>query len=353
MKFRLPQYTTKDYTIMAWTMFPLGIVINILVFGKLYFTNLLLFFSATIITIALLCIDFIACGAVAVTMKQRLPADSDVGKRLSFMIIIFIILSGLVLYGLFSFYSAIRFFGYSFSSEGFIWSYFSLGMLNIFLTLLHESVSRFERWKANLQETEQLKKTVMQSQLLGLKSQLNPHFLFNCLNSLSSLISEDESEAERFLNEMSKVYRYILRNDDDILVSLEKELQFIQSYYLLLKARYGDGLELSIQIDDKDLQAFLPPLSLQVILENAFSQNTMQKSSPLVIKICSDKTNAIIIKNNIQRKQISDAFDFESGLDNLVNKYRLLNEGEVVIRDLKDERVITLPLIKKQPEVRA
>lgn len=353
MKLRLPQYTTKDYTIMAWTMIPLSIAVNFFVFGKLYFTNLLLFFSASIITIALLCGDFILCGAVAVIMKQRLPADNEVAKRLSFMIIIFIILSGLVLYGLFSFYSGVHFFGYSFSSESFVWSYFSLGMLNIFLTLLHESVSRFERWKANLQETEQLKKTVMQSQLLGLKSQLNPHFLFNCLNSLSSLITENETEAETFLNEMSKVYRYILRNDDDILVTLEKELQFIQSYYFLLKARYGESIKLSIEIDDKDKDAFLPPLSLQVILENAFSQNTMQKSSPLIIKIYSERTDAVIIKNNIQRKQISDAFDYESGLDNLVNRYRLLNEAEVVIKDLKNERIITLPLIKRQPEVRA
>ena len=199
-----------------------------------------------------------------------------------------------------------------------------------------------------MQETEELKKAVMQSQLLGLKSQVNPHFLFNCLNSLSSLINESPDEAETFLNEMSKVYRYMLRNDEDFLVPLEKELQFIQSYYALLRARYGEGIELSINVNEKDKEYLLPPLSLQVILENAFSQNTTQKTSPLKIQINSNNKGDIIIKNNVQPKVITDAFDYEAGLDNLVSRYRLLNREQVVITDKQNERTIKLPLIKSE-----
>jgi sensor histidine kinase YesM len=119
-------------------------------------------------------------------------------------------------------------------------------------------------------------------QLLGLKSQINPHFLFNSLNSLSSLIDESSEDAEKFLDEMTKVYRYMLRNEE-LLVPLEKEMQFIRSYYALLKARYGNGIQLEIDINEACWQALLPPLSLQVIIENAFTQNIVAKNTPLKI----------------------------------------------------------------------
>ena len=336
---------------MLWTMIPFAMVLNILIFGKQYFSGWGIFVFATLITMAATFIDFTLCGGVAVILKRRFPLDNEVRKRFAIMIIIFLIISGLFLYFLFSVYAWIRFYNYSFNQGGFTLAYISMGVLNIFLTFLHEGVSRFERWRANLYETEELKKTVKQSQLLGLKSQVNPHFLFNCLNSLSSLINESETEAEKFLDEMSKVYRYMLRNDDDILVPLEKELSFIQSYYALLKARYGGGIQLEINVNEKDKQCLLPPLSLQVILENAFSQNTTQKTSPLKIQIYSDNNGEIIIKNNVQPKTIVEALDHEAGLDNLVSRYRLLNHGQLVITDKKNERIIHLPLINCREEV--
>jgi len=351
MKAKLPHYTSKDYVIMVWTMIPFSMIINAFIFGKKYFSGWSLFLLATIITGLAACIDFILCGTVAVEMKKRLPADNQVAKRLTFMIGIFLIISGLFLYFLFSFYELIDFYGYTFNERGFGWAYISLGVLNIFLTFLHEGVSRFERWKANLQETEQLKKTVMQSQLLGLKSQVNPHFLFNCLNSLSSLIDECPDEGEKFLDKMSKVYRYMLRNDEEVFVTLATELQFINAYYGLLKARYSEGIQLEIDVSKNDLDLLLPPLSLQTIIENAFSQNTMHKSAPLKISIYSDNNDCIVIRNNIQPKTVTDAFDYEAGLDNLVSKYRLLDQRQVIIKDSKNERMIQLPLINNETEI--
>ena len=166
------------------------------------------------------------------------------------MIACFIALSGAFLYALFSGYAWLHFHVDSFNKSGFMLAYICMAVLNIFLTFLHEGVARFEKWRESLLETEALKKTVKQGQLLSLKSQVNPHFLFNCLNSLSSLINEPTNEAERFLNEMTKVYSYMLRNDEDLLVPVEKELIFIESYYALLKARYGDGISISVQVSD-------------------------------------------------------------------------------------------------------
>jgi LytS/YehU family sensor histidine kinase len=143
----------------------------------------------------------------------------------------------------------------------------------------------------------------------------------------------------------------MLRNEEDVLVTLDTELHFIQAYHALLKARYGEGINVDVTVNPKDLELRLPPLSLQVIIENAFSQNTMHRTAPLRISIHSDNKECLIIQNNIQPKTITDAFDYEAGLDNLVSKYRLLNERQVIIRDSKNERVIELPLIRNEMEI--
>lgn len=348
---KLPQYTSKDYVVLAWVLLPFDVALNSFIFGKLYYTNWSIFLLATLFTGIACVIDFILCGFVAVTLKKRFPLESQLGKRLSLMILVFLMITGLFLYSLFRGYEAIGFYGYTFSENRFVWCYLAMGILNVFLTFLHEGIARYESWNANLKETEELRKAYKQSQLMGLKSQVTPHFLFNSLNTLSSLISEDEESAEKFLNEMSKVYRYMLRNDDDQLVTLQTELSFIDSYIYLLKARYSQAIELYTDVDEEDRQKFLPPLTLQVIIENAISQNAFSKSAPLTLSIHSEDNGDLVIRNNIQAKIITEVMDFESGLDNLVNKYRLLNQASIVIEEKADERIIRLPLIIKNEKV--
>ena len=335
---------------MLMVIFPVAFVLNSILFGKLYFTGWQVFLLGTLITAIAFTVDFILCGYVAVALKRRLPLEKQVAQRLTIMIIIFLLITGLFLYGLFRGYEAIHFFGYRFYEAGFVWSFIIMGIVNIFLTILYEGISRFDSWRANLRETDALKAVYRQSQLQGLKSQVNPHFLFNSLNSLSSLISDNEEEAEKFLDEMSKVYRYMLRNDDDHLVTVETELKFLQSYIYLLKARYGDGLRISINVNDADREKCIPPLTLQVIIENAIHQQTISKNSPLEIKIYSGKKHELIVKNNIQLKIGTEMADQETGLDNLIHKYRLLNDSIVLIEESGTERSIILPLITKKEE---
>jgi LytS/YehU family sensor histidine kinase len=167
---------------------------------------------------------------------------------------------------------------------------------------------------------------------------------------LSGLIQEDTDKAEKFLDEMSKVYRYMLRNDEEQLVTLSTEIPFILSYFSLLKARYGAAVDLTIEVSELDKEKLLPPLSLQVIIENALFQNKTSKSSPLRISIESGEENSLIIKNNVQRKMITETVDQEAGLDNLVKKYQLLNQQPVQIHETGEERKIILPLIIKPEE---
>jgi LytS/YehU family sensor histidine kinase len=208
---------------------------------------------------------------------------------------------------------------------------------------LNEGLYRFERLKATATETEQLKKEYMHSQLLGLKSQMNPHFLFNGLNTLSSLIHEDAEQAEDFLDHMSKVYRYLLRNNEEQLVSVGTELSFIRSYYYLLKARHAEGLQLHVEIPSDAYNDMIPPLTLQMILENSLSNNAVGRSNPLIVSICVCN-GWIEVRNNIQPK-INNAEENTEVIENIKNKFRLLCQQEVSVTEKGNERLIRLPLI--------
>lgn len=348
MKLKLPYYSSKDYKVLALMIFPITVIINSAVFGLRYFSSPGLFVMATLLSgIAFACY-FTLCGAVAVMMKRRFPEEAQTSIRLSFMIGCFVIMTGLFLLLLFKGYGNIPFLNYRFNEEGFVWAYIGLGIANIFFTFLFEGIARYENWKASLHETEQLKKAYRQSQLQALKSQVNPHFLFNSLNSLSCLISEEGDEAEKFLDEMCKVYRYMLRSDEQ-LVPLQTELKFLESYLHLLTARYCDGLQVYIQVKEEDKTKYVPPLTLQVLIENAFTQNTISRSSPLVISITSE-SDAIVVRNNVQPRVVTETVDHEVGLDNLVRKYELLNQSKVIIKDGRTERSIRVPLICKEKE---
>lgn len=347
MKLKLPQYSGSDYLVLGIIFLPLTMGLNSIIFGSRYFTEWQIFWPTTIISALLFSADFILCGTIAAWMKARMPTEAQTNRRLLYMIACFTVLSGIFLLTVFHGYEAFPSFNYSFNEKGFIWAYMSLAIINIFLTLLMEGISSYNHWRENLKETEKLKKAFKQSQLLGLKSQVNPHFLFNSLNTLSSLIAENEEEAESFLNEMSKVYRYMLRGDDEQLVTVQTEIKFIESYIHLLERRFGQSLQVQINVKEEDKKKLIPPLSLQVLIENAFTQNSMSKTEPLVIRISSDGKE-VVVCNNRKPKAIGNAIDFEAGLDNLVTKYRLLNSEEVIIKDEERQRSIFLPLIENK-----
>ncbi len=352
MKVSLPQYNGKDNLVMILVMPVFALIVNALIFGWRYFTSWKLFLVATLITGLTACIYFVLCGVVAVALKKRFPEEEQVMRRLSLMIMTFLILGGLILYLLFRAYERISFFNCEFDDAAFVWAYFALGALNIFITFLMEGISRYNAWEKNRTEAENLNRVYKQSQLQGLKSQVNSHFLFNSLNSLSTLIQDDEEGAEIFLNEMSKVYRYLLRNDEEQLVTLATELKFVNAYMHLLKARFRNGLQLAIDVNENDQEKLLAPLTLQVIIENTFSQNITSYHSPLFISIFSNGQGELIIQNNVQPKTITGAIDFEAGLDNLVKKYQLLNQPVSISDANQEHRYIRIRLFSKMEETR-
>jgi LytS/YehU family sensor histidine kinase len=211
-------------------------------------------------------------------------------------------------------------------------------------TMIWEADYTFKQWKESLAEKEKLEQNNLYHEFEKLKSQVNPHFLFNCFNTLSSLITEDKKQAEEFLNELSKVYRYLLRINEDGLSRLEEEVKFAESYFQLLKTRYGDAIQMSIEIDKKYEQYLIPTLSLQLLIENAVKHNTLTRSQPLKIDIFTTSGSKIVINNNLQTKT-SNVQSNKVGLENIKNKYELLGYNDFEI--LKDNKsyTVVLPLI--------
>lgn len=345
MKWNLPQYSGKDYLILSFFVGPFTISINSLLLGVRYFSDWSVFFLATVIAAADFSIGYTICVIIGVWLRRFFKGEEGIGGRLLLMIFLFMILTIIFLLIIFLGYEEIPFFYYSFDDFSFAWACIGTGIYVVFITFLLEGLARYDIWKNKMKENEQLSKMNRQSRLQSLKTQVNPHFLFNSLNSLSSLIDTDEDSAEAFLDEMSKVYRYMLRTEEEELVLLSSELSFIESYYYLLKERYGDSLIVQIEVLPDDLNLYLPPLTLQTLIENAFSQNVMMKDQPLIIRI-SRSGNGLVVRNNIQTKTMTEDRDIEMGIDNLIARYSLLHQSEIIIHDSARERVIQVPLFK-------
>ena len=343
MHMKLPQYTKSDLAIMLLVVVPWLLGLNRLIVGALYFNSFLIFLIATIVTFLVMSISWQVHTLIAVVIRERFPNESQTSLRLGLSIPIFILITALILTLLFWGYDTFHFPGADFDRTKYHIALLIGGAINVFVTFLHEGIMRFEKWKAVLVENEQLKKEYMQSQLLGLKSQINPHFLFNSLNSLSSLINEDEKEAEVFLDEMSKVYRYLLRSNDDELVSLHTELDFIRSFYYLMKTRYGRGVELHIDVDNEETGKCIPPLTLQMLLEDVFNCNVCSRDNPIIVTIKTTEAG-LEIRNNINKKALEDP-GVKENLENVKNKFWLLCQKQVEVDETEHERLIRIPLI--------
>jgi two-component system, LytTR family, sensor kinase len=203
-----------------------------------------------------------------------------------------------------------------------------------------------KRYQATKAEREMLAELSISQELDALKNQINPHFLFNCFNTLSSLITIDKERAEAFLNELSKVYRYLLRSNAEDTSTLKNEVQFIESYFKLLQTRHGDAVRLNIQVNKEYENYLLPSLSLQLLVENAVTHNMMSKNKPLSIDIFTTAGNQLVVNNNLQRRLVK-ALSNRVGLENIRYKYELLRQpGFQVMEDEKNYTVV-LPLIWK------
>jgi hypothetical protein len=187
------------------------------------------------------------------------------------------------------------------------------------------------------------------AQFESLKNQLDPHFLFNSLNVLSSLIDENPKQAQKFTASMSKIYRYVLEQKDKELVTVEDEIEFAKTYCDLLKTRFENSVDFEFDIKNEDLRQLVVPLSLQLLLENCIKHNFATSLKPLIIKVFSEN-DTLCIENNLQvREQMKESAGI--GLANIVQRYSLLTKRNVFIEKSDDYFKVKLPMLSSKPNV--
>jgi sensor histidine kinase YesM len=201
-------------------------------------------------------------------------------------------------------------------------------------------------WKNSIIEAEQYKRQSIESQYSALVNQINPHFLFNSMNALASLIPQSPEKAVEFVNRFSKIYRYVLDVKDKIVCKIKDELDFLDSYCYLQKIRFGDNLLVEKQIEASCINYYLPPLSLQLLVENAIKHNEVSKTHPLTIKIVSNG-EYIAVTNNLKLKFIKQDSP-GIGLKNLKERYHHLTNLKPEFYIKNNEYIAKVPLIKEE-----
>ncbi|KAB2808054.1 sensor histidine kinase [Phaeocystidibacter luteus] len=234
---------------------------------------------------------------------------------------------------------------YTFISFGTIASYQAIAFFVFLIYVgLDMGYELLDKWRSSEAEKEKLHRLHTQAQLENLKAQVNPHFLFNSLNTLSSLIVEDEARARQFVRQLSSVYRYILENREKDMVTLDNEIKLFDSYIYLCETRFEDNLKVETQWPDRPTEWRIPPMTLQILVENAIKHNAISTKKPLKLWV-ETKGNQLIVGNSDQpRRQLESGTGF--GLSNIRERFAQLSNQKIQIDKVEGNFVVTLPLIK-------
>jgi len=213
----------------------------------------------------------------------------------------------------------------------------------IMIIAIYESIYFMNELKKSVEEKENLKRESLKAQLDALKTQVNPHFLFNNLNTLTAIIPDTPDQAIEFVQQMSKVYRHILEVQDEKTIPLKDELDVLKAYGFLLKTRFGDNLDIEIDVPDEKLNQQIVPLSLQLLMENAIKHNIVSAAKPLRIKVFAQNGH-LLVSNNLQVKnQLIESTGI--GLQNIRNRYKLFGDDDVRVDESGDSFTVSIPLI--------
>ncbi len=340
-------FTSRElwyHTLMMPILFPVG---NYFFLGERYFTDPVLFGLGTLLVGGLYVLSLVILTAAVKAVFRRYPDVRQAPQRNIIALLVTTTLTiGLAafdvwMYSLFPVlerpfdWATVR----SIIMLGFVFAVLLCFVLGIQFT--------YGRWKESQIEKEQLKRQVVQGQLDSLKQQINPHFLFNSLNSISTLIADEPAQAEVFVDEMAKVYRYLLQSNKPELVTLAEEIQFVRSYTRLLTIRYKQAIQVRITIDPAYEQAQLPVLTLQPIIDSIIHHNTLKPDKPLRIQIETTAEGWLSIKHNRQARTVWVDTQLP-GLDSVINRYQAADLEAPVLDNGLTESSVRLALVPMQ-----
>lgn len=227
-----------------------------------------------------------------------------------------------------------------------IWKNVLMFIIAVGISTFYHAKSFMIEWKSSIMRQKELEKENIASQYEALKSQTDPHFFFNSLNILSSLIDEDPKLSKKFIKELANIYRYILEQRNNEICIINDELNFIEKYIFLQKIRFENGIVLNVNVDTETRKNKTISLALQIIFENIFKHNQISENKPININI-SVENEYLIIENNINRKRknvISNKF----GIENIKDRYKFFSDKEVIIEHLFDSFIVKLPILSNK-----
>jgi sensor histidine kinase YesM len=321
MKPRLPQ--KHKYIWIEMAVVPVFLVpLCYYFYGNDYFQSWQSFVVKTLPWYAMAILTAIIANKIRLYMLQRYPLLEDWKKRVPRSFAAYVLNALFFTQITYSLMAAARYEGLAPTREKFNLLLLLTVMSVMIVGTLYEVVTFFEQWKKAQAESEQLEKLNLEMQFQSLQSQLNPHFLFNTLNVLSSLIAEDPRRAEDFVDEISNVYRYLLRSNERELATVQEELSFARSFFHLLETRHEKGISLHVEVSRDALSRNIPAMSLQILLENAVKHNELSVEQPLAIRIL-DMNGVLVVQNDLRQKT-RKALSNRVGINNLRERYALL-----------------------------
>ena len=222
-------------------------------------------------------------------------------------------------------------------------------MLCYLVIAVYETIYFFTKYRRGAIERERLARSNMQSQLSALRQQINPHFLFNSLNTLSSIIPEDPQKATQFTQRLSSVYRRLTENRHETFIPLRDELAALKDYTFLLQTRFEDKLKVLVEVPEVYMSSLIPPLSLQLLLENVVKHNVLTQVDPIQVKLRVDG-DFLIVSNNLKPRLRKEDRSTGLGLQNIQQRYELLSQKQVRIEAGPKFFSVYLPIIWAQPQ---
>lgn len=323
-----------------------SVLITLLMFGSQLENNLMNYVGkCSLISMVHVTIYWIVFRWMIIWLRRLFPLHKDVVKRIFFQMIAVVVVYLMVKWGMhFLIDDTLHEVLNVAKPNPFLLGVSSLVVATMVLAV-YESIYFYNQLQRSILEKERLERQNLHSQLEGLKSQVNPHFLFNSLNTLATIIPEDPDKSVRFVQKLAVVYRYILEMKDKKIIPLHEELDFLNSYMFLLKERFEETLDVEITIPDAHQDDQIIPLSLQILIENAIKHNIISAHKPLRIEVFVENGNRLVVRNNLQRKnQLQHSTGF--GLQNIKNRYSFFSERLVEVIVSANAFIVSVPLLK-------
>lgn len=278
--------------------------------------------------------------------RKKFPGASKAQKRIT-LIVLLMLVSAPLLKNVFAFVTELLLVYCGFPDHVMpdaLQALVSIYLPSFLIIAIYEAVYYFKQYTQALVERERLETEHVNTELSNLRNQINPHFLFNSLNTLMNLIPNDQEAAMNYLSKLSKFYRYAVGVKEEKLIPLQKEIEFAHLFVDLLHERFKDALDVKINVEGGSSQK-VPPLSLQLLIENAVKHNVVSRESPLSIEIEFDEQEGeLVVSNNVQRK-INSVSSTGMGLDNIKNRFKYFTSRPVKIIDDLERFQVALPTI--------